>query len=89
MNAYDTVHICVLRSGVWNGYISNPKLGCSKSALNHAVLLVGYGVDADSNVDYWTVKNSWGDEFGEDGYFRIARNEGTCGINTVVTTSLM
>ena len=55
---------------------------CSSSDLNHAVLLVGY--DNES----MTIKNSWGPDWGEDGYFRIAKVDGagTCGINTQVTS---
>ena len=46
--------------------------------LNHAVLMVGFGSD---KKDFWSVKNSWGEKWGEKGYFRIRRNNGTCGIN--------
>ena len=61
--------------------------GCKSdgSQLNHAVLAVGYGHDAASGKDYWTVKNSWGAQWGEDGYFRIERGVGACGINTEAT----
>ncbi|KAH7671967.1 Actinidain protein [Dioscorea alata] len=50
--------------------------------LNHAITIVGY--DSENGVDYWIVKNSWGNQWGEAGYIRIMRNvntpEGKCGI---------
>jgi C1A family cysteine protease len=52
--------------------------------LDHAVQLVGYGEDPDG-VKYWIVRNSWGERWGEQGYFRLERTdredvEGTCGM---------
>jgi len=50
--------------------------GCGKdSIINHAVLAVGYGLDAKSGKLYWTIRNSWGQHWGEDGHFRIERHE--------------
>jgi len=69
------------------GVISTPLCGTN---LDHGVLVVGYGTDnaTGTDVDYWIVKNSWGAEWGDKGYLKIARHSspldakgpGTCGI---------
>lgn len=51
------------------------------SEVNHGALLVGYGTE--NGLDYWIVKNSFGERWGEKGYFRITRGEGKdCSIMT-------
>lgn len=52
--------------------------------LNHGVAVVGYGIDDQSQLPYWIVKNSWGTNWGENGYIRLLRNTadttGMCGV---------
>ena len=54
--------------------------------VNHAVLLVGYGHDEATGLDYWLVKNSWNATWGDQGYFKVKRADdtiydiGICGI---------
>ncbi|CAD7704537.1 unnamed protein product [Ostreobium quekettii] len=50
--------------------------------LDHGVLVVGYNVSGEEG--YWIVKNSWGTDWGEAGYIRLAtglnNGQGQCGM---------
>lgn len=46
--------------------------------VNHAVVAVGYGVE--NQVPYYIVKNSWGTQWGDEGFFKIKRGVNMCGV---------
>lgn len=56
-----------------------------RNNLNHEVTVVGYG--SQGGKDYWLCKNSWGSSFGENGYFKIKRGTGHCGVGSLHFTS--
>jgi len=59
--------------------------------LDHGVLIVGYGVEKGlfGSTEYWKVKNSWGDSWGDKGFIRIARGKsagyGECGVREMAS----
>ena len=70
-----------------SGVIDVPSSECPASGVNVCLLLVGYGVDSTSGIPYWLLQNSWGEEWGESGYFRLRRGYSSCGINSYVITA--
>nr|WUR10827.1 viral cathepsin [Calliteara abietis nucleopolyhedrovirus] len=61
---------------------------CENYGLNHAVLLVGYGVE--NGVPFWTFKNTWGSDWGENGFFRVRQNVNACGMaNELAATAVL
>jgi hypothetical protein len=59
----------------WNSYQGGVMTDCG-SQLDHAVQLTGYG----GQKDFWKVRNSWGNSWGEEGFIRLAYGQDTCGL---------
>ncbi|CAH1422287.1 unnamed protein product [Lactuca virosa] len=71
------------------GKVSCPYI-CSKNRMDHGVLLVGYGSSGYAPLrfkekPYWIIKNSWGADWGEDGYYMLCSGYNACGMDTMVS----
>jgi cathepsin L len=78
---------CITCNFVFLGIYFEPE--CSSDDLDHGVLVVGYGKDK-AGKDYWLVKNSWSEKWGDKGYIKIARNrKNHCGVATAASYPLV
>jgi len=65
-------------SGIYNSTEGTPMTG------GHCIELIGWGVDKESGLPFWTFKNSWGKSFASAGYARWLRGVDLCGIESDV-----
>ncbi|KAL7579517.1 hypothetical protein ACA910_007893 [Epithemia clementina (nom. ined.)] len=65
-----------------NNNNNNMNQDSSSTDVNHLVVLEGYGTDAETGQDFWLVRNSWGPNWGENGYIRLLRSpDASCGMD--------
>ena len=81
---------CNVAVAAGNDYFRNYSSGILSATecpteMDHSILAVGYGIEDGTN--FIIVKNSWGTDWGEDGYIRMELTEhglGICGVNQQV-----
>jgi len=71
------------------GVFSDPECG---DTLDHGVLITGYGTETDwfgQEISYWTIKNSWGEDWGEFGYIYVEMGSNQCGLDLFPCSSII
>nr|CDJ88565.1 Peptidase C1A domain containing protein [Haemonchus contortus] len=86
--------ICIATKGEKQVYISATDIMtcCTRpcghgSRGYHAVKIIGWG--KENGTDYWLIANSWHNDWGENGFFRILRGTNHCGIEEKVSGGLV
>lgn len=70
----------------FKNYKSGTFDGPCTADINHAVTIIGYGIDTNyKDGNYWLIKNSWGTGWGEGGYMRMARDKNLCSIGAMAS----
>ncbi|KAJ1529584.1 hypothetical protein ONE63_006354 [Megalurothrips usitatus] len=67
------------KSGVYQ-YVSGEYLG------GHAIRLLGWGTE--NGTPYWLLANSWNEDWGDKGFFKMIRGKDDCGIESEVVAGL-
>lgn len=63
--------------------------------INHAIQIVGHGIEVYTKTRYWIIANTWSTMWGENGYIKLERVDkndaskklGTCNINEYIVYS--
>lgn len=66
-----------------HGVYFEPKCKNKIDELDHAVLVVGYGLI--NGELYWLIKNSWSNYWGNDGYILMSARDNNCGVQSTPT----
>jgi cathepsin F len=77
---------------LWQYYITGVFYFPCGTSLDHGILIVGWGVETDmfgQTMPYWIVKNSWGADWGMDGYILVERGDDRCGLQKYPISSLI
>ena len=71
---------------VYNLEVENVNDYHAENIIVHNCEITGWGVEND--IPYWQIQNSWGTQWGDNGYFKMIRGKNSCGIEENVVTGI-
>lgn len=76
------------KDGIYHHVTSSDSVSANPwEETNHAVVVVGWGVESATQEKYWIVKNSWGRHFGLTGYFYVRRSTDEIAIESMALSA--
>ncbi|XP_049878812.1 cathepsin O-like [Pectinophora gossypiella] len=78
--------VTVVQAYVWQNYLNGViRFHCSGNwdLIKHVVQIVGYDMTAE--VPYFILRNSWGADFGDKGYVKVAMDGFVCGVGRQIS----
>uniref|UniRef100_A0A7R9SWC0 Peptidase C1A papain C-terminal domain-containing protein n=1 Tax=Polyblepharides amylifera TaxID=1486889 RepID=A0A7R9SWC0_9CHLO len=69
--------VCPIDAVPMDAYNGGIIMEDSDRETDHLVEIIGWGYDEVAKTKFWHVRNSWGEYWGEMGFFRIKRGENT------------
>ena len=64
--------------------IKKDKMNITEETTTHAVTIIGWGHNELYDLDYWIVRNSWGEDWGMNGYMLVKAGDNVMGIEDYV-----
>ena len=62
----------------WEGGVLDDE--SASTSTNHIISITGWGKDEKTGKDYWIIRNSWGEYWGEMGFAKIASGKNMLGL---------
>jgi C1A family cysteine protease len=75
-----TLSVC-LDATTWSTYVSGTMGSCDGNQINHCVQVVGMYYSSAEDSGFYKIRNSWGTDWGVDGYISLAYGGDLCAIS--------
>lgn len=74
-----TLSVCV-DATIWSTYVSGTMANCDGNVINHCVQVVGAYFSSAEDSGFYKIRNSWGTDWGIDGYVSVAYGSNVCAV---------